>query len=504
MKKIYGFAFASAAMMLASCSSDEPVQNNPIAQGDQYMALSILGDTGTRAIGSYDDEKLKEGEGTVSSVTVLLFDKDGNQTQNPQRLTPSFTPSSDNGIEKVSEAVIVVENGAEIPSQIMVICNEPEASGTYTQIAKTDNLDDVKAMAKDYGMTGAGKFVMSNAQTFDGPAATPITDDNIKTSADAAKNAPVVVHVERTLARVDVAEKEGGVTVTGNEITMADGTKKTLTVKIEGLGVSYIPTKSNLIKNIGTTVYDWAKDTHRYDWAATNLTWTSNTNYGDFDMMNWNEYKANETNSIYVQENTGEKKSQLLLAATLGTTTDNTFTPLSFATLRGGYYTEADAILKLGEFLYNAGFKKKDGSSLGSTELSWVASADRTGIDNRYTTYAVVAEGTELANDKTVADANAYLAGSMNQVKLWKDGATYYYIPIEHHIDDQNNVFNGIVRNFIYDYTINSIKGLGTPVVYTGDDIIPEDPDPDSDYKIAAQVKTLKWKVVKKPANFGK
>ena len=510
MKKIYGFAFASAAMMLASCSSDEPINNgNQIAEGNQYMALSILGGNGTRAIGGYDDNKLIDGEGDVSSVTVLLFDNNGNQTQAPQRLTPNFTASDETGIEKVSEAVIVVENGAEIPSQIMVICNEPEASANYTQIVKNNTLTDVQAIAKNFNYATKGAFVMSNAQTANGPVATPITDANIKTSESEAKASPVEVYVERVLARVDVTEQDGGVDVSNNKITMADGTEQTLTVKINGLGLSYIPTESNLIKNVGTQIFDWALDTHRYDWASTNLSWNSNTNYGNFDMMNWNEYDANGWNSIYVQENTSnamtetKKTTMLLLAATLGVGEGDNFKSISLASLRGGYYTEENALGKLAEFLYNAGFKAEDGGSLDPSVLSWVSSADREDLGNRYTTYAVVAADTKLHGEKTVAEANEYLKSSMNQVKLWKDGATYYYIPVEHNVNE-GVTYNGIVRNFIYDYEINTIKGLGTPVVYPGDDIIPEDPEPDNDYKIAAQVKTLKWKVVKKHGNFGK
>ena len=87
-------------------------------------------------------------------------------------------------------------------------------------------------------------------------------------------------------------------------------------------------------------------------------------------------------------------------------------------------------------------------------------------------------------------------------------GATYYFTPIVHNLDvldaDKNPLY-GIIRNHLYDITIKSITGLGTPVANTksGKEIIPDIPVDEETY-LAAEVKILKYKVVKNEVDLGK
>ncbi|MDE7466181.1 MAG: Mfa1 family fimbria major subunit [Muribaculaceae bacterium] len=504
MKKIYGFAFASAAMMLASCSSDEPVNNSPVLENDGYLALTIATNgNGTRAgvSDSFTDGKNEENE--AKTATVLLFDKDGNQTQAPAKVTLGDWDEVTDVAGVKQETTLTVEKSGAVPTQIMVILNAP-ATADYTG----KNLTAMQSVSADYATTGAaGTFVMSNAQYVgcDG-AATAVPQDAIQPTVDLAKEKAVTVYVERVNARLDVAKKDG-LQAELPKITMQDGKEKTLDLTIEGIGVAYSAAKSNLIKNMGTinTIFDDAAH-FRYDWTVTNLTWNKTQDattslYGDFNMFTWKEYKENGLNSWYLQENTGAtEQTQLMLAATL--TLDGQ--PFSFAKLAGVYYAEDDALTQLGAMLYNQGYTLVDGASLTSNELEWVSPEERAEVitNNRYTTFAKVKSGVVL-KDKGVSEANDVLKGSLYQVKLWKGGATYYYIPIEH-FEKDGTIYNGVVRNVIYDYTINSIKGLGTPVNYPGEeDIIPEEPNDGDKFYVGATVKTLKWKVVKKPANFG-
>ena len=505
MKKIYGFAFASAAMMLASCSSDEPINNgNQPLENDGYLALTIATNgNGTRAGVSNDFADGSSDENEAKNATVLLFDAAGNQTQAPVNVTlGEWTNSTVEGVKQ--ETTLTVEKSGSVPTQIMVILNAP-ATANYTG----KNLTAMKAEAADYATTGAaGTFVMSNAQYNGGDgAATAVPQNAIQPTINLAKENAVTVYVERVNARLDVAEKTG-LQAELPEITMQDGSTKKLTLKIEGIGVAYSAAKSNLIKDMGTfnTIFDDAAH-FRYDWANTSLTWNQTQDattslYGDFNMFTWDEYKTNGLNSLYLQENTGAaNQTQLMLAATLMAGEE----AFSFAKLAGVYYAEDDALTQLGAMLYNQGYALSDGASLTSNELEWVSPEERAQVitNNRYTTFAKVKSGVVL-KDKEVSEANDVLKGSLYQVKLWKGGATYYYIPIEHFVDG-STIYNGVVRNVIYDYTINSIKGLGTPVNYPGnEDIIPEEPNDEDKFYVGATVKTLKWKVVKKDGNFGK
>ena len=58
------------------------------------------------------------------------------------------------------------------------------------------------------------------------------------------------------------------------------------------------------------------------------------------------------------------------------------------------------------------------------------------------------------------------------------------------------------MRNHIYDLTLSSIKGIGTPVFDPDDVIIPERPDIENLYYLAARINVLAWKVVSQTVNF--
>lgn len=96
----------------------------------------------------------------------------------------------------------------------------------------------------------------------------------------------------------------------------------------------------------------------------------------------------------------------------------------------------------------------------------------------------------------------------------WNEGKAYYFIDMLHFgeysdyaqgEEDENgdkktngkNVLNGIVRNHVYKYGVNSFVGLGTPVA-VGDDvkITPEDPSQGQSF-MSAKINVLSWKCVK-------
>ena len=96
---------------------------------------------------------------------------------------------------------------------------------------------------------------------------------------------------------------------------------------------------------------------------------------------------------------------------------------------------------------------------------------------------------------------------SVGGAKIWRNGHTYYYHEITHlgttGVDGGGNRFSyGIVRNHIYDVVINSVFGLGTPVLSPKDEekgewepIIPQKPLTDT-YFLGARVDILSWRLV--------
>lgn len=78
-----------------------------------------------------------------------------------------------------------------------------------------------------------------------------------------------------------------------------------------------------------------------------------------------------------------------------------------------------------------------------------------------------------------VSEVNTYLSTKANSLyaRKYTDGKSYYFVEIEHVAagsgETATPAINGIVRNHIYDLTLNSIAGPGIPVFNPDDKNIP-------------------------------
>ncbi len=102
-------------------------------------------------------------------------------------------------------------------------------------------------------------------------------------------------------------------------------------------------------------------------------------------------------------------------------------------------------------------------------------------------------------------EANAILS-NMPGARCWDGGDTYYYVDIAHlnrNAGAEETGLYGIVRNHIYDIEINTVYGLGTPVLNRHknnpndpeDPIIPQKPSNEA-YYLGARLNILSWRVV--------
>lgn len=114
--------------------------------------------------------------------------------------------------------------------------------------------------------------------------------------------------------------------------------------------------------------------------------------------------------------------------------------------------------------------------------------------------YASTIKGFKL----TVYDNDLNVVGSVEDEFELDEGETRIaQVNIEHFGTDNNgNALNGIVRNHVYDLSLNSQKGLGVPVFDPDREIIPDTPQDEDGYYIAARINILKWKVVSQDVNF--
>lgn len=101
-----------------------------------------------------------------------------------------------------------------------------------------------------------------------------------------------------------------------------------------------------------------------------------------------------------------------------------------------------------------------------------------------------------------ITDVPAYMEAVFGHAKIWNNGMTYYFYTINHLGAEEGKAgYHGVVRNHIYNGTINVLNGLGTPVWDPSEDIYPEYPGHDGN-NISAKVEILMWRLVTQDVEF--
>lgn len=107
-------------------------------------------------------------------------------------------------------------------------------------------------------------------------------------------------------------------------------------------------------------------------------------------------------------------------------------------------------------------------------------------------------------NPSEIANPDEYIGDMTYPVKVWNEGRTYYYFDIPHAktlTSKDSPGYYGVVRNHIYNATIEQISTLGTPVYNPDEVIYPETPENDGT-QLVVSVNTLLWRLVKKNIQF--
>ncbi len=566
MKKIYGFAALAATLALGACSSEEPnVQpgnssENLVPGG--YLAVNVVAPTGTRA--AVDGfEQGTEAESAVSSAYFLLFDKDGEQLSmqskalddnNLNQPGPSDTPH----LSHVWNAVLVVGSEPEtegapatgVPAvtadKLLVVLNITEAQ---SEALKNKSLSEVTAIVANYeaemkadNSDDPKPLVMSNSayKNLENQIVTAVPiSGNISTTYEGAFESPVEVFVDRVTAKVVYADDADGFNISGTDVTLQDGTASgtegTLTPRIDGYYLANKASESYLVKNIdnswGNGFYDFAN--RRSYWAlmpAAAQAAPTDAEDSFFKNLSWKDHANKGTSTsgfFYTQENTSAYKTSFLIAATL-MTTDATGkeVPANIVKYAGQYYSYANFQNQIAQNVANRGFRVTNTTSTGDNSQETAKetiAANCFKMSNQegnksYKTYSVIdeeklketyGENVKIVSadgaESSITAINNYLKSDVNQYFYWNEGKCYYFL----NIGDQllaEGFKEGIVRNHIYAITLQSLKGLGTPVFDPDKVIIPEKWEDNDQFFVAATVKANSWKWVEQNLNldFGK
>ena len=302
----------------------------------------------------------------MSKVRFYFFDADGDAAKVKGESGGTYydveNPTADgadmNNVEKILSATLVIQTPAKdkVPTSIVAVVNPPSDLATVESIAKLNE------KIADYSSTTS--FIMSSSVYANGTTKMEAVNvaGHLYSTIDAAKADPVIIHVERVLAK---ARLTVGLTANDNGVykTSTDGSQEyngdEIYVKLLGWNVTTTAKESRLMKEInpgwssslfGSTLLWNTADYYRSFWAVN--PGTMNYNYGAF---NTGDDAANaitafdagtegspKTNYTYLQENASDdytngtdptKPSQVIIAAQL-VKADGT-TPIEFAEYAG-------------------------------------------------------------------------------------------------------------------------------------------------------------------------
>ena len=187
----------------------------------------------------------------------------------------------------------------------------------------------------------------------------------------------------------------------------------------------------------------------------------------------------------------------------------NNATAIGLVNWAGQYYTEANAVTRLLDAITTKVYADATATTkIAASDVELVTATAAHVADAKSETsprYYSYLQLTSTAESKKFYDASGNEMGkdkvneilkSLPGAKVWHDGLTYYYTDIEHFGADDTKGKYGVVRNHVYEISINSVVGLGTPVLKTDEVIIPQKPE-NVDTYIAAQINILSWRIVK-------
>ncbi|MGN0048720.1 MAG: Mfa1 family fimbria major subunit [Bacteroides sp.] len=524
---------------LPACTDDADSVGNKLTEGKAYIKVQIaMPSTSTRATeGNYENGS--DTEQKISDLYFAFYDNSGNfmaDGKNVQNLIPSSQTNGSN-VEAITDAVIALEleEKDNFPTQVVAYVNTPKGADNKSVFSGKTLSQARELVEQSTTYATADNFMMTNSTYYQGGEkfATPVVPANFYETEDMAKadNNPVKIYVERLAAKVRVAAATSGVTIPD----LTDKSGNTLKFNITAFALNATNTKAYYLKHIPS---DWTESIPAWNWnKATDFRcfWAEDVNYtatndGDLTFVSYNDVKDNTTSfSAYCRENTfayasmvGENVNPYKIAThalVLGkyVVTDKDDKEIGDAEgtfyMYGGTVYDADNLKKLlapSSLVFTKSgdaYVAADPSVYGIVAVSGSASdvcLQLTLTDG--TTYYTESGDTFVAIDATNIDTvNTALA----QVKAegFNAGLAYFPVIIEHFggvagTDSNEKTGDGaygVVRNHIYDLTIQSIKSLGTGIFDETQPIIPDGST--KKYYVGAKLNILSWKVVRQNVN---
>ncbi|WP_444369260.1 fimbria major subunit [Prevotella sp.] len=485
--------------------------------------------------------------------------------QNPPITTTPPTPAGQGTVDKVTEAVLVIQGKSAAAPATMVAVINPETlkdnatlnnKGTVT----LSELRDSKFDTQFYKLNAAGTtneaFVMTNSVYREGgnTICPTLVSGHLETSDLAAKANPVNIYVERVAAKVSAkVDVDANKLKTGNGTDWATdqygmevgtfGKSTKIYAVIEGWGVADENSQAMLEKQIDATwtntslgITPWnTADYHRSFWetmkpaVGTDIYNKANHSFNEYTSKIANNFSnitytlPNTTQTVVSDVYNGNNLTKFLVAATLKYYDGTNWRNADICRYRGIEYMGGEAKLKeVVAATYNKYYTKNTAGeyeplAASDIKFDYTRSVENT-VAKKVADCQMVPTLVDATKDyytKTVTSTGATYTKVVNSNDVVKDiemypadirvnGKTYYYVPIRHlGAAATAPAYYGVVRNHYYQINLQSLKGFGSSVYNPDREIKPVIPAEETSF-LAAQINVLQWRVVSQDVNLGK
>lgn len=507
-KQLFFCSLTGLTLLAASCSSNDEALNGgdgTTSEGKTYaqIAISVANSATTRADGDNtgDDVFGTDDEYTVNDLTVVLANENDIAMQ---VITPTLKTVSNK--DEADKQVRVTEPFTCTPGKykVYVLANYKNSQSSLSPIIKgSTDMKMVFGIGDITKLYTENNFFMTNVSApeekdiVEKATGKEVNDDG--TEKTGGKNVNLVtVNVERAVSKVTF-----GNTADKLSFNIEEGGNIIATAKLEGVSLINLNKKMYLVKDGQTATnkpvtgeWPYPKDPN-YDNTSMDKAYIT----ANFTQNEASSFSAPSDAKFYCPENTMSALAQLN-GQTTGVVYKVNYKP------EGKYYTELAAengtdsysqmfekVLALGDDVRDAAITKTiftDADKTDGTFYSYNGYVFKSMAGARlYKAIATANPGADAAAVNT-----AFTNGNEDGIQTYTKGDCYYTAWIKHNPGGttmQQDKY-GVVRNFWYELTVNSIKKLGYSKPTYKD---PKDPDDKAEASIQVQVNIKKWRWVK-------
>lgn len=509
-KQLFFCGMTGLALLATSCSSNDEALNGgdgTTSEGKTYaqIAISVANSATTRALtGNTGDEAYgDDAEYTVNDLTVVLANENGIAMQ---VITPKMKEATVK--DENDKLVRVTEPFKCTPGKykVYVLANYKNSQSSLSPIIKGST--DMKAV---FGIGDIAKlytkdnFFMTNVSA---PEAQEIKTDATDKEVDDAGTDITGGKTNLNLLTVDVERAVSKVTFDNTDnrsFAIKQGDNTIAQATLEGVSLINLNKKMYLVKDGQTATnkpvtgeWPYPKDPN-YDNTSMDKAYIT-ANFSQTEATEFSPLVS--TAKFYCPENTMEASAQLN-GQTTGVVYKVKYVP------EDAYYTELAA--ENGTDSYSQMFEKvlaltKKDADITPTIFTTTDNTEGTFYSyNGYVfkskagarLYKAIATNKDDKAETVNTDFTKSKSENDKDIQTYENGYCYYTAWIKHNPTSKIYLEQdkyGVVRNFWYELTVNSIKKLGYSQPKYKE---PTDPDDKAEAAIQVQVNIKKWRVVK-------